>query len=97
MKHIIKSLSECESYLRNLQKEKEQELRLAPEGTLRIDKRKKGNVYFHRKSKEHFNGDYIRKKNLELAEALAQKDYNISKRQVVLRIFKSSDFPYNCN
>ena len=77
MKRIIETLSERESYLRNLQKEKEQELRLAPEGTLRIDKRKKGNVYFHRKSKEHFNGDYIRKKNLELAEALAQKDYNI--------------------
>ena len=41
MKHIIDHLSERESYLRNLQKEKEKELRHAPEGTLRVDNRKR--------------------------------------------------------
>lgn len=76
MKHIFKHLSERESYLYALQKEKKQEIQHAPEGTLRIDKREKGNVYFHRKSKENFNGVYIRKKNLDLAVQLAQKDYN---------------------
>ena len=76
MKHIYEHLSERESYLRTLQKEKQREIQHAPEGTLRIDRRAKGNVYFHRKSKEHFNGEYIRKKDLALAEELAQKDYN---------------------
>lgn len=76
MKHIYEHLSERESYLHTLQKEKKQEIQQAPEGTLRIDKRMKGNVYFHRKSKENFNGVYIRKKNQELAMQLAQKDYN---------------------
>ena len=76
MKHIIDHLSERESYLRNLQKEKEQELRHAPEGTLRVDNRKKGKVFYHRKSPEYPNGIYIRKKHRELAVELAQKDYN---------------------
>ena len=76
MKHIFEHLSERESYLRTLQKEKQREIQYAPEGTLRIDRREKGNVYFHRKPKENFNGVYIRKKDLTLAEQLAQKDYN---------------------
>ena len=84
MKHIIDHLSERESYLRNLQQEKEKELRHAPEGTLRVDNRKKGKVFYHRKSPEYPNGIYIRKKHRELAVELAQKDYN----EKLLRIVK---------
>lgn len=84
MKHIIDHLFERESYLRNLQKEKEKELIHAPEGTLRIDRRKKGNVFFHRKSSEYPNGIYIRKKHRDLAVELAQKDYN----EKLLRVVK---------
>ncbi len=76
MKHIIEALSEREACLRNLQKKKEQELQYAPEGTLRIDKRKKTTVFFHRKTSECANGIYIRKENSDLAVQLAQKDYN---------------------
>lgn len=48
----------------------------APEGGLRIVKRKYGNQYYWRKVVNDTNGVYIPKKDIQIAQRLAQKDYD---------------------
>ncbi len=49
-----------------------------PSGHLRVaQKGGKGPYFYHYTSSQDFNGKYIRKKQLPLAKALAQKDYTL--------------------
>ena len=62
----------------------EQELRIAPEGKLRINRNRKSVQYYHRQIRGDKNGAYIPAANKELAGKLAQKNYDE-------KILKASD------
>lgn len=76
MEQLKTLLKARESYLLNLKQEKEKALKTAPEGSLRINRRKNKVVYFHRTDPRDFNGSYIRGQDFQLAQRLAQKDYD---------------------
>ena len=48
----------------------------APEGSLRIVKKRKKSYYYHITSKNDTEGNYIQRKDEALAISLAQKDYD---------------------
>ena len=77
-----KELQEREKLLENVIIEAESKLKKAPDGKLRYSKRGKRIKYFCRRDPKDSNGQYIKKKDIALAEALAQKDY-------YLRVLKS--------
>lgn len=52
------------------------ELDDAPAGSLRIANRKSYTQYYWRKDAKDTNGTYIHKENIDVAKALAQKEYN---------------------
>ena len=52
------------------------ELDDAPAGSLRITNRKSYTQYYWRKDAKDTNGTYIHKENIDVAKALAQKEYN---------------------
>ena len=61
--------------------EVEKRLKKAPEGQLRISKKRKGVEYYYKKEvaderEKNNNGQYIKKKELMLVEQLAQRDYD---------------------
>ena len=62
--------------LHNLIKEKQAALENVPEGKLRISCCDGKTRYYQRTNPKNFNGTYIKDENLELAKALAQKDYD---------------------
>lgn len=72
----------------------------APEGTLRLSSNKNKVQYYHSKKDGKYNGTYIPKSEQELAQRLAQKDYD---EKVLLRAQKPktersiADFLYKNN
>lgn len=76
MEEVKKLLETREKHLLRIKKEKEKALREVPDGTLRICKNGKRVQYYHRNNPKDFNGVYIREKDMELAQTLAQKDYD---------------------
>ncbi len=61
--------------LAELIKKAEKDLKRAPEGSLRIVK-KKGNVqYYWKKGGEKAGGNYLKKSDIQIAKSLAQKSY----------------------
>lgn len=73
----IKNLLEArKSHLLQLKKGKEESLKIAPEGSLRICSHGGRTQYYHRNDPKDFNGVYIKEKDVELAQKLAQKDYD---------------------
>ena len=73
----LRSLSEKRvKELEEIILEKELNLRNAPEGTLRTCRCKKTTQYFIRKEENDKTGQYIKKKDIALAERLAQKEYD---------------------
>ena len=84
MEEIRNLLKEREKYLRGLKSEKEKELKVAPEGLLRVCNSRNRIQYYHRTNPKDFNGVYIKEKNIHLAKGLAQKDYN----QKILRVIE---------
>ena len=62
--------------LEEIIKEKEVALAKAPEGTLRVACTRRFPQYFHRTDRDQNNGIYITRKDISLAKALAQKDYD---------------------
>ena len=62
--------------LKALLAQKQKDLKKAPEGTLRVSESNKVVQYYHRTKNSGANGRYIPVKNLKLAKALAQKDYD---------------------
>lgn len=79
MKKIEYELEKELHELEILRKDIEGQLEEAPEGALRIA-RNKGKALYYQYNKEqpgaYRTGTYIKKDNMELAKALAQKDYN---------------------
>lgn len=76
MEEIKKKLKERQKRLLQIRKEKEKSLEKAPEGTLHIC-RSGGRVqYYQRKDPKDCSGRYICKKDIQIAERLAQKDYD---------------------
>lgn len=76
MEQIQSMLKAREKYLLQLKKEKEQALKAAPEGSLRICSRGNRPQYYWRNNPKDFNGVYIREKDRKIAKRLAQKDYD---------------------
>lgn len=76
MERIRKELEERRKYLLNIQKEKKMEFENAPDGSLRINVKDGRTQYYHRTDPKNFTGTYIKKKELEFARELAQKDYD---------------------
>lgn len=76
MEKVKNLLREREQYLLKVQEEKEQALKAAPEGTLRINKNRNKVQYYQRNDPKDFNGTYIKEKDVQLAQKLAQKDYD---------------------
>lgn len=76
MKSISNFFDKRIKFLLNLKAETEQALLDAPKGTLRISHNKKRIQYFQIEDPKDSTGSYIRQQNLQLAQALAQKDYN---------------------
>lgn len=73
----IKNLLEARKQeLIQLKEKKERALLSVPEGTLRICNHGNRTQYYQRKDPKDKNGTYIRDENIEIARALAQKDYD---------------------
>ena len=76
VKKVREQLEMREVYLLQLQKEKEQMLMKAPEGSLRICNHGNRTQYYVRNNPKDFSGVYIAKKDFEIVRGLAQKDYD---------------------
>jgi len=76
MQKLRKEMEERRNYLLKVKVEKEKALKNAPEGRLRINHRAGIAQYYHRIDPKDFNGNYIRKTEVELVKKLAQKDYD---------------------
>ena len=62
---------------------KEKALKKAPAGSLRVSKSHGSVQYYHKVDKAEKNGRYLDSEHLELAKALAQKNYNIKLQSVI--------------
>ncbi len=69
-------LTERLAEVSTLLEQKEQELKNAPEGSLRISKSRKTTQFYQITKTGDTHGKYIAAKNYKLAKALAQKDYD---------------------
>lgn len=78
MEKIITMLREEVNNLEKIIKNARERMRNAPQGSLRISGKKKGEEYYLKKEGEKGNGLYISKKNITMVERLAQKDYDLS-------------------
>ena len=76
MKKIQTLLDAREKYLLQLKRDKEKSLKKVPEGSLRINPKKDKIQYYHRTNPKDSSGTYIRQENFNLAQKLAQKDYD---------------------
>ena len=76
MEEVKELLKIREKQLMHLKSEKEKALKKAPDGLLRVCNRKKKAQYYHRKNSKDIKGVYIREKDIKIAQALAQKDYD---------------------
>lgn len=76
--HFDPDLEKRIAYLTNLENEKTKALLHVPEGYLRGVPHGKGEnfQYYHRMPGDRSSGKYIRKSEMSLAQALAQKDYD---------------------
>lgn len=78
MKTIETVLREEKEMLEKIIKEARKRFRTAPEGHLRIvEKRNKPEYYYKSADSERSNGRYMKKNETELAQKIAQKDYDI--------------------
>lgn len=73
----IKNLLETRrNHLLQLKDEKEKALTKAPQGCLRVCTQGDTTRYYKRSDPKDFNGVYIKRKDIEIAQKLAQKDYD---------------------
>ncbi|MGN0432702.1 MAG: hypothetical protein ACI4EQ_10150 [Lachnospiraceae bacterium] len=73
----IKNLLEIRrNHLLQLKDEKEKALTKAPQGSLRVCNQGNKVRYYKRSDPKDFNGVYIKRKDSEIAQKLAQKDYD---------------------
>lgn len=76
MEKIKEMLEARKQYLSQVKKEKEEALKNTPDGSLRISSHRGKPLYYQRTDSKDFNGTYIREQDKELAQKLAQKDYD---------------------
>lgn len=69
-------------------KEREKSLESAPEGRLRISRRKKGVQFYQIKEKNMRHGKYLKKEDANIAVALAQKSYDEQAVVLLKKILK---------
>ncbi len=81
MKEVMERLEARKQQLLQWKQEKENALRNAPKGTLRVCCSGNRTQYYHRKDVKDSNGVYLRESEKELVHKLAQKEYD----QKVLR------------
>ena len=79
---LKEKLEERRKMLEELIRSKERSLKKAREGMLRYNKRGNSFYYYLRTEPDDHTGRYIRKKDIKVAEALAQRDYD----EMVLRV-----------
>lgn len=73
---LLKELRERKELLSQIAEGKIRSIKNAPKGKLHIAKRGKYRAYYIRKSSKDLAGDYINRKNIELAYQLAQAEYD---------------------
>lgn len=74
---LIKNfMMERKKYLCAIKKKKEKDLMAAPEGTLRICRNGNNAYYYRRIDPKDTSGVYLQKKDINITEKLAQKDYD---------------------
>lgn len=79
MQTIESMLKKEYQQLKQIVSEKKGKLRNAPKGNLRIAKKQnRVDYYFVNEGEENKNGRYIKKKNIDLAKKIAQRDYDAS-------------------
>ena len=76
MEQIKNILKTRENQLLQMKKDKEKALKNAPEGALRICSHGNRTQYYQRNDPKDFNGAYIRENDIQIAQELAQKDYD---------------------
>ena len=76
MEEIKTMMEEREKYLYLLKEEKENALKRAQEGSLRISRNRNKTQYYKRIDPKDCNGIYIREDDMKTAYELAQKDYD---------------------
>ncbi len=80
---FMTQLRERKKYLERLLKDIENQLKVMPQGNLRIRNDNGIARYYHMTTPRDTRGKYIRKQDQELAHALAQKEYMLKLRQEV--------------
>ncbi len=75
-KDVRPALSERATLLQREIEKRQEAIKSAPEGTLRVIPHGKSCQFYHRTEAQDTSGTYIKKKNIKLAEALAQKAYD---------------------
>ncbi|MCR5790704.1 MAG: hypothetical protein K6G83_12515 [Lachnospiraceae bacterium] len=73
---MVECIAHRKAFLESLIARKQQELECAPEGTLRVSKRKNYCQYYWRADPKETNGAYIANKDINIAKRLAQKGYD---------------------
>lgn len=76
MQQIQGKLEKRKEELLKIKKQKLEEIKKGPQGTLRISISEGKIRYYHRTNSKDFNGVYIKESDKELANKLAQKDYD---------------------
>lgn len=77
MDYILDMLLKEKQYLDKIIGKTEKSLAKAPEGSLRVSCSQKTVQYYIRRDSRDTNGVYIKKKDMDIAKALAQKDYDL--------------------
>ncbi len=77
MNNLKELISSREQFLSGVIKSRKSALTKVPEGFLRVNPRGKTNQYYHVTPASGQNGKYIKKDQVKLVHALAQKEYDI--------------------
>lgn len=77
MRDLKEILLKEEKRLEHIILKTKKQMQNAPEGSLRVSVSKNGTSYYHYTDVAHKNGKYISRKNKELIQRLAQKEYDI--------------------
>ena len=94
MKTIESVLQKESCQLKKVAEETEKRLKTAPKGQLRIAKKKSDVEYYYKSGEEgvkNRNGSYLKKKDVNLAKKIAQRDYDACIFKCVTRRIKVID------
>lgn len=90
MFELNQRLQDAEMYLQRLQREGEERIKNIPEGRLRVADKKGYFQYFWQTGAvgEPIGGRYLRREQLELAQKLAQRDYDVKALKIIKKGLK---------